>query len=57
MVQERLCRSSTIEQIATLLVRQRGQPPIVEDQELDACEALEQPGMTAVAARQRQGIE
>jgi len=46
-----------LQQIATLLLRQRGEPPVVEDQKLDACEGLEHPGMTSIAACERQGIE
>jgi len=30
-----------LQQIATLLLRQRGEPPVVEDQKLDACQGLE----------------
>ena len=46
-----------LQQVATLIVRQGGEPPVVEDQEFDACQALEQPAMTAVAACQRQSIK
>ena len=46
-----------LQEVATLILRQGGEPPIVEDQDLDSCQALEQPGVTAVAACQRQGIK
>src|ERR1700730_768799 len=46
-----------LQQIAPLLGRQRGAPPVVEDQELDARQVLEQPTVTTIAASQRQGIE
>jgi hypothetical protein len=46
-----------LQQIAPLLLRQRSEPPVVEDQELDACQGFEHPAMTAIAACQRQGIE
>src|SRR5256885_5882382 len=46
-----------LQQIATLIMRQRGEPPVVEDQEFDACKRFEQPPMTAITACYRQGIE
>src|SRR6266545_3417133 len=46
-----------LQQIATLLLRQRGEPPVVEDQQLDACQGFEHPATTAVTACERQGIE
>ncbi len=46
-----------LQQVATLLLCQGGEPPVIEDQELDARQVLEQPGMSAVAACQRQGIK
>ena len=42
--------------VAPLLLGEGGEAPIVEDQ-LDACQALEEPGMTPVAACKCQGIE
>ena len=44
-----------LQQIARLIVCQCGEPPVIEDQEFDPCDSLEQPGMAAVAACQRQG--
>ena len=46
-----------LEQIAALLAGERGEPPIVEDEELDARRALEQPGIASVAAGERERLE
>ena len=46
-----------LQQIATLILRQRSEPPDVEDQKFDACQGFEQSAMAPVAACQRQGIE
>src|SRR4249920_3273763 len=46
-----------LKDVATLLLGEGGEAPIVEDQQLDACQALEEPGMTPVAACKCQGIE
>ena len=42
-----------LEEIAALLGRQRREAPVVEDQQLDAGQGLEQPGVAAVAACER----
>ena len=34
-----------LQQVARLIVCQCGEPPVIEDQEFDACDSLEQPGM------------
>ena len=39
-----------LEDVATLLGGERGEAPIVQDQQLDARQALEEPRMTPVAA-------
>ena len=46
-----------LEEVAALLGGERGEAPIVEDQQLDARQALEEPRMTPVAACECQGIE
>lgn len=46
-----------LKDVATLLGGKRGEAPIVQDQQLDARQALEQPGMTAVTACECEGIE
>ena len=46
-----------LKDVATLLGRQRGEAPIVQDQQLDARQALDEPRMTPVAACECQGIE
>jgi len=46
-----------LQKVAALILGQGGEPPVVEDEKLDSCQVLEQPGMTSVAACQRQGIE
>jgi hypothetical protein len=45
------------EQVALLGFGEDGQPPVVEDQELDATEGLEQGGVSAVAAGERERLE
>jgi hypothetical protein len=45
-----------LQEIARLIVCQRGKPPVIEDQKFNASDGLEQAGMAAVAARQRQGV-
>lgn len=45
------------EQVTALIRRQVGKPPVIEDQQLDTGNALHEPGVPAVAARERQGIE
>ena len=40
-----------VEQVAALLRGERGEPPIVEDQQLDTCQALEQAWIASIAAR------
>jgi len=45
------------EQISALLRRQRRQPPVVEDQKLDAGEALEQAYIASIAACPRKCVE
>ena len=46
-----------LQEVAPLIGRQRGEAPVVEDQQIDAREGLEQPCMPAVAACERQRIE
>ena len=46
-----------LKDVATLLGGERGEAPIVQDQQLDARQALEEPRMTPVAACECQGIE
>src|SRR5262249_934887 len=46
-----------VEQVAALLRGQRRQPPIIEYQQLHACEALEQAWIAPIAAGERQRIE
>jgi hypothetical protein len=45
------------EEIALLRLGEDGEPPIVQDQELDARKVLEQPTVTAVAAGERERLE
>ena len=45
------------EEIALLGKGERRKPPIIQDQELDASERLEKPGVTTIAARERQRLE
>jgi hypothetical protein len=48
MVEPRLCPIiDDLQQIATLILRQGCEPPVVEDQELDARQCFEQPPITA----------
>src|SRR5438034_7122479 len=46
-----------LKDVATLLLSERGEAPIVQDQQVNARQALEEPCMTTVAARECQGIE
>jgi hypothetical protein len=46
-----------LQQIATLILRQGCEPPVVEDQELDAGQRFEQTPITTITARQRQSLE
>ncbi len=46
-----------LEDVATLLGRHGRQAPVVEDQELHACQALQQPCMASVTAGEGQRIE
>ena len=46
-----------LKDVATLLGGERGEAPIVQDQQLDARQALEEPGVTPIAACECQGIE
>ena len=46
-----------LQEVAPLLGGERGEAPVVEDQQLDARQALEEPCMAAVTACQRQRIE
>ncbi|SRR6266852_4972283 len=43
-----------LEEITTLLAGERDEPPIVEDEELDARERLEQASIASVAAGERE---
>lgn len=45
------------EQIAPLLAGERGEPPVVEDQQLHPADRLEQPGVAAIAASERQCLQ
>jgi hypothetical protein len=46
-----------LEKIAPLLAGERGEPPIVEDEELDPRQRPEEPGIASVAAGERKGLE
>src|SRR5271155_4959290 len=46
-----------LKNVAALLGGERGEAPIVQDQQLDARQALEQPGMTPIAASECESIE
>src|SRR6266545_2133469 len=46
-----------LEEIATLLASERGEPPIVEDEEIDPRQHLEKPSIASVAARERECFE
>src|SRR5215210_4730599 len=46
-----------LEQIATLVAGQRSQSPVVQDQQLDARQALEEPRVSPISACQRQRLE
>src|SRR6266508_3729952 len=46
-----------LEQVAAPLGGHWSEPPVVEDEKLDAAEGLEQPFVASVAAAERQGIE
>jgi hypothetical protein len=45
------------EEIALLGAGERREPPVVEDEELDAPERLEEPGVAPIAARERRRLE
>jgi hypothetical protein len=46
-----------LQEVAALLSDHGGKSPIVEDQKLDASQALEEPSVMAVAACKRERIE
>ena len=46
-----------LEQIASLLVGERRHGPVIEEKEIDACEGIEEFGVSAVAATQPQVFE
>src|SRR5215211_3000394 len=46
-----------LQEVTALLDEHRSEPPVVEDEKLDASEALEEPSVPTVAACERQGIE
>jgi hypothetical protein len=46
-----------LEEVSALLGRHRGKSPVVEDQNLNAREALEETSMTAVTTREGERIE
>ena len=46
-----------LKDVARLLGGERGKAPIVQDQQVDARQALKQPGMTPVAACECERIE
>jgi len=46
-----------LEEVAALLRRQRGEAPVVEDEQIDAREGLEQPDVAAVAAGECEHLE
>jgi hypothetical protein len=45
------------EEITLLEMGERRKSPIIQDQELDAPERLEKPGVATIATRERQGLE
>jgi hypothetical protein len=45
------------EEIAPLLAGERGEAPIVEDEQIDAGQGLEEPGITSIAAGERESLE
>jgi len=45
------------EKVAPLVERERGQAPVVQDQELDARQHLEQAAVASITACEQQGIE
>ena len=45
------------QEIAPLLGRERRQAPVIQDQQLHARQHLEEPAVTAIAAREQQAIE
>jgi hypothetical protein len=57
------CRSALVavvddfEEIATLVAGERGEAPIVEDEQVDPRQRLEQPCIASVAAGERQSFE
>ena len=46
-----------LEEIAPLFAGERGEPPIVEDEEIDARQCLEEPGIASVAAGEGERFE
>ena len=49
-----------VEDLQEIVPVRRGraeQPPVVEDEQIDAAEVLRKPRMASVAARQREGLE
>ena len=46
-----------LQQITRLIEGDRGETPVVKDQEIDPRQGLQQPCVPAIAARERQGIE
>ncbi len=46
-----------LQEIAGLILGDGGEPPVVEDQQIDARQALQQTRVTSVAARERKRIE
>jgi hypothetical protein len=46
-----------LKQIAALFGCEVGEPPVIENEEFDPRDSLEQPGVSAVAACERQRIE
>jgi hypothetical protein len=46
-----------LKEVATLLLSERGEAPIVQDQQLDARQALEEPCMTPVSGKRLRSIE
>jgi hypothetical protein len=43
------------EQVAPLLAGEWRDPPVAEDEEFDARQHLEEPGVASIAAREREG--
>ena len=52
-----LRQSAVVEDVATLLLGERGQAPIVQDQQVNARQAFEKPCMATIAACEGEGIE